>query len=241
MPPNISGFFTERLISSAGKGSSWMFVRVSNILPRNYCATLVWCKWRNRLIVLHHKWWHWTAAGTYNTRAQKGLLNWPHLIIRSCLSDLVSRLSQNSPHPIHPRLFGHPTILTFTMSHPPARITSYIIIIVTSVIIYPKREPEQNTIINKNAKSSEAGPKHPKNCEIRVPSQGCKVTKESYYIKWPKLSIVSMKWIILMSQNEGLECRLNQSSGQSCPSRFKIGATDYCWVRTIANVLKTCQ
>ena len=83
-----------------------------------------------------------------------------HLIIRSCLSDRVSRLSQNSPHPIHLRIFGHPTILTFTMICPPARITHYII--VTGAIFYPKREPEQNTVINKNAKSSEAGPKHPK-------------------------------------------------------------------------------
>ena len=104
-----------------------------------------------------------------------------HLIIRSCLSDRVSRLSQNSPHPIHPRLFGHPTILTFTMNRSPARITPYII--ANGAIFYLKREPEQNTIINKNAKSSEAGSKHPKNCEICLPSQSCRVTKESYYFK----------------------------------------------------------
>ena len=98
-----------------------------------------------------------------------------HLIIRSCLSDRVSRLSQNSPHPIHLRLFGHPTILTFAMNRPQARSTPYIF--VTSAMFYPKREPEQNTIINKKAKSSEVGPKHPKNWKICLLSQGCKVSK----------------------------------------------------------------
>ena len=37
----------------AGKGSSWMFVRVSNIFPRNYCANI----WKKIFVILK-VWFH---------------------------------------------------------------------------------------------------------------------------------------------------------------------------------------